>query len=292
MTSIRLGYIGLKVSKPDAWHAYATNFLGMMAAAPSPGGAARYRLDDYAYRVFVEEGELDDLSLIGLEVADLETLDAVRRQLALAGFAVDEASAELKAERGVCGLYTAQDPMGIPVELYCGPTVVSHEPFASPTGVRFVTGEQGLGHLAVATTKLAETRNFYLEGLGFRQADTICMQLGPELSIDLEFYYGNPRHHTVAIAPLPFPAPKRIHHMMLQVESLDEVGHTMDRAKACGVTLTQTLGRHSNDKMVSFYCSTPSGFELEYGYGAIEVHEEDWSMARHDRISAWGHHRL
>ncbi|PMZ85522.1 2,3-dihydroxybiphenyl 1,2-dioxygenase, partial [Pseudomonas sp. FW306-2-11AD] len=90
-------------------HAYATNFLGMMAAAPSPGGAARYRLDDYAYRVFVEEGELDDLSLIGLEVADLETLDALRRQLALAGFAVDEASAELKAERGVCGLYTAQD---------------------------------------------------------------------------------------------------------------------------------------------------------------------------------------
>jgi 2,3-dihydroxybiphenyl 1,2-dioxygenase len=292
MTSIRLGYIGLKVSKPDAWHAYATNFLGMMAAAPSPKGAARYRLDDYAYRVFVDEGDLDDLSLIGLEVADHETLDAVQRQLALAGFAVAEGSAELKAERGVSGLYTTLDPMGIPVELYCGPTVVSHEPFASPTGVKFVTGEQGLGHLAVATSKLAETRNFYLDGLGFRQADTISMQLGPELTIELEFYYGNPRHHTVAIAPLPFPAPKRIHHMMLQVEELDQVGHTMDRAKANNVTLTQSLGRHSNDKMVSFYCSTPSGFELEYGYGAIEVHEEDWTMARHDRISAWGHHRL
>jgi len=33
-------------------------------------------------------------------------------------------------------------------------------------------------------------------------------------------------------------------------------------------------------------------FELEYGYGAIEIHEPDWSMARHDRISAWGHHRV
>ena len=26
-----------------------------------------------------------------------------------------------------------------------------------------------------------------------------------------------------------------------------------------------TLGRHSNDQMVSFYMSTPSGFEVEYG---------------------------
>jgi biphenyl-2,3-diol 1,2-dioxygenase len=43
--------------------------------------------------------------------------------------------------------------------------------------------------------------------------------------------------------------------------------------------------------MVSFYCSTPSGIEIEYGYGAIEVPQADWRMARHDRISSWGHKR-
>lgn len=292
MSGIQLGYLGLEVSDPEAWARYATGFLGLAASAPSPAGAARYRLDDRAWRLAVQTGPLDDVSFIGLEVADRETLMATVERLTANGVDVVEASAQQKAERGVMALYLTQDPQGIPVELYAGPTIVSHEPFASPTGVSFVTGDQGLGHLAIATSDLARTRAFWLDGLGFRQADTILMQMSPELAIDLEFYYGNPRHHTVAFAAIPFPVPKRIHHMMLQVETLDQVGHTLDRARDAGVTVTQTLGRHSNDKMVSFYCATPSGFELEYGYGAVEIRDPDWTLARHDRISAWGHHRV
>lgn len=292
MTSMRLGYIGIKASDIDAWKRYATQFMGLMDGGTSPSGSALFRLDDNAWRISVEKGAEDDLAFIGLEVPDLETLAAVRQRLAAAGAAFTEGSAELKAERGVIDLVTATDPSGLQVEIHCGPTIVSHLPFASPCGVRFVTGDQGLGHLALASDKLAETRAFYLDALGFRQADTIRMQFGPDAHIDLEFYYANPRHHTLAIAPVPFKLPKRVHHMMVQVETLDQVGHAIDRLKACDVRMTQSIGRHSNDKMVSFYCTTPSGFELEYGFGAIEVDASDWSMARHDRISAWGHHRV
>ena len=28
-----------------------------------------------------------------------------------------------------------------------------------------------------------------------------------------------------------------------------------------------TLGTHTNDRMTSFYVRTPSGFEIEYGFG-------------------------
>ena len=41
--------------------------------------------------------------------------------------------------------------------------------------------------------------------------------------------------------------------------------------------------------MISFYMKTPSGFDLEFGYGGLQV---DW--ARHNafeftRVSLWGH---
>ena len=74
MSGIQLGYLGLQVSNPAAWANYATQFLGAMAAPAAPSGAARYRLDDRAWRIAVSEGPLDDVDFIGLEVADLATL--------------------------------------------------------------------------------------------------------------------------------------------------------------------------------------------------------------------------
>jgi biphenyl-2,3-diol 1,2-dioxygenase len=292
MSVIGLGYLGLNVSSVDAWKIWARDFLGAMDAPASPAGVERLRIDDHAWRIALEPGDKDDLAWIGLETAGPAELRALNQRLIEAGVEVEIASPELLAERGVMGLVRCRDPEGLGVELYYGPTHLTHIPFVSPAGARFVTGEQGLGHLAIATADLPATRRFYLELLGFRQSDMIRMAMGPTFHIDLEFYYCNPRHHTLAIAPLPMAPPKRMHHLMVQVESLDQVGFALDRAERTGTRLVQTLGRHSNDKMASFYVETPSGFELEYGYDAIEVDAETWTMARHDKISSWGHKRL
>lgn len=292
MSVIGLGYIGLNVSSVEAWTTWAHDFLGAMAAPDSPAGVKRLRLDDHAWRVALEPGDRDDLARIGLEVAGPQALAELRARLAGAGVEVADAGPELLAERGVMGLVSCRDPEGLPVELYYGPTHLTHAPFVSPQGARFVTGPQGLGHVVLATADLAATRAFYLDLLGFRQSDTIRMALSPTFALDLEFYYCNPRHHTLAVAPLPALPPKRMNHMMVQVESLDAVGFALDRAAATGTPVTQTLGRHSNDKMVSFYVATPSGFELEFGYDALAVDAQTWTMARHDRTSSWGHKRL
>lgn len=294
MTTISLGYVGLNVSDIEAWKAYARDFLGVMEAETSASGVNRLRIDDNAWRIALEPGQEDDLAYLGLEVAGPDEFEAVCNRLAQAGIDYSRASAEQISDRGVMDMVTCVDPAGMSIELHYGPKVASHIPFASPQGVRFVTGEQGFGHVAIATeaNKIEAMRHFYLNALGFRQADTIRMTMGPGLAIDLEFYYGNPRHHTIALAPLPMPAPKRLHHLMLQTETIDEVGFALDRAGPAGVRITQSLGRHSNDKMISFYCDTPSGFELEYGHGAIEINAPEWRIARHDRISSWGHKRL
>ena len=286
-----LGYIGLGVSSIEAWRTFCVDVLGTMPAAASPAGAARYRIDDQAWRIAVEAGE-DDLSYVGFEVAGKSELEEMRRRLTDAGVAVGDGDLDRLAERGVTGLLICQDPEGLAVEIYYGPTLTTEIPFASSAGVSgFVTADQGIGHVVLTTSNIEASRAFYQDILGFRLSDIIRMTPVPNFHIDLEFYHCNRRHHTLALAPTPMKAPKRLHHFMLQTNTLDEVGFALDRASQAGVRIAQSLGRHTNDQMVSFYAETPSGFEVEYGYGALEVDVGAWRVARHDKMSTWGHKR-
>jgi 3,4-dihydroxy-9,10-secoandrosta-1,3,5(10)-triene-9,17-dione 4,5-dioxygenase len=50
-----------------------------------------------------------------------------------------------------------------------------------------------------------------------------------------------------------------------------------------------TLGEHTNDHMTSFYVTTPSGFQIEYGCNGLVVDDDTWQVAHYDAISTWGH---
>ncbi len=284
-----LGYIGLSVKDPTAFADFATGVLGMMPGEPA-NGCARFRIDEAAWRFHVEPGEADDVAFLGFEVAGPAELEALNERLAQGGVAVGNGDPDKLAERGVLGLVTCKDPDGLDVEIFYGPTLRTETPFVSPQAVtRFVTGEQGLGHVVLTTKDVDAARRFYAGLLGFRLSDVIRMRLSPEFSIELEFYHCNARHHTLALAPLP--APRRLHHFMVQVPTLDEVGYALERAEAAGTPIAQTLGRHTNDRMVSFYVRSPAGFEVEYGFGALEVDDDLWRVTRHDAGSSWGHKR-
>ncbi|HLY79119.1 MAG TPA: VOC family protein [Caulobacteraceae bacterium] len=284
-----LGYLGFQVKDADAWETFATGVLGLMPGEAA-GAARRYRLDDLAWRIAVEPGEADDLAYVGFEVAGPAELEAVRARLSDGGIAVGNGDPELLTERGVLGLISCQDPDGLPVEVFYGPTLRTETPFASPAGVAaFVTGDQGLGHIVLATRDMAAARRFYQDILGFRLSDVIRMRVGPQFSFDMEFFHCNPRHHTLALMPIPMP--KRLHHFMIQVPTLDAVGFALERATAAAAPITASLGRHTNDQMVSFYSRTPAGFEVEFGQGAIEVDDATWRVGRHDKPSSWGHKR-
>lgn len=286
MSVASLGYLGFRVSDPGAWTEFATGVLGLMPVT-SPAGAQRFRADDHAWRIALEEGPENDVAYIGFEVAGAAELQAVRGRLTAAGVAIEDGDDALAAEREVLGLLRCQDPDGLAVEIYYGPSERSETPFVSPTGAAFVTGEQGAGHVVLATQDIEAARAFYCDALGFRLSDVIRMQFGPDFALDLEFFHCNPRHHTLALVPAP--APTRLHHFMLQAATLDQVGFALDRATAANAPIAQSLGRHTNDQMVSFYAVTPAGFQVEYGWGAREV-DATWRVTRYDKISIWGHH--
>ncbi len=54
--------------------------------------------------------------------------------------------------------------------------------------------------------------------------------------------------------------------------------------------ITRGVGRHPNDRELSFYVMTPSGFELEIGWDALTVEESSWEAGRsYPNMSTWGH---
>jgi len=84
--------------------------------------------------------------------------------------------------------------------------------------------------------------------------------------------------------------PKRMHHVMVEVRELDDVGRAYDLCLQRGL-VARSLGRHINDHMVSFYLKTPSGFFLEYGWGG-RVIEGPSEVVTYRMGSLWGHHAL
>jgi len=98
---------------------------------------------------------------------------------------------------------------------------------------------------------------------------------------------GSGRHHSLALAEMPNPA--GCVHVMVEVNSMTEVGLAYDRREKLGVKLMATLGQHENDRMTSFYMMTPGNFALEYGWGGIEVDPKSWQTTHTKQVSVWGH---
>ena len=283
-----LGYIGLEVSDLPRWRTFATDFLGLMDVSATPD-ALKLRMDSREWRIAVNQGAKDDLVFAGFEVPDAAALAAVVASLKSIDVET-KSDLELAKTRGVTALVTCTDPSGVAVEIFHGATERFDEPLLSPAGVQgFLTGDQGMGHVVLYAMEPKKTIQFYVEGLGFKLSDNIDMPLGGGATLELTFLHCNPRHHTLAIAPIPVP--KRMNHFMVQVQNMEDVGFAYDRAERLGFKIANTLGRHTNDHMFSFYAQTPSGFDVEFGWGARTI-GPDWTVVRHKANSTWGHKRL
>jgi 3,4-dihydroxy-9,10-secoandrosta-1,3,5(10)-triene-9,17-dione 4,5-dioxygenase len=189
-------------------------------------------------------------------------------------------------------MITFEDPSGSTLEVFHG-AALEHRRVVSQYGHRFVTGEQGLGHVVLSTPDDAASLHFYRDVLGFRLRDS--MRLPPQAvgrpadgePAWLRFFGCNPRHHSLAF--LPLPTPSGIVHLMIEVENTDDVGLCLDRALRRKVPMSATLGRHVNDLMLSFYMKTPGGFDVEFGCEGRTVSDESWIARESTAVSLWGH---
>jgi len=283
----QLGYLRFAVREVGAWGEFLEGVVGLSAGEAVPGGGATYRVDDHAVRLFLEPGESDDVCGIGWELPDPTTLAQVVDRLREGGYRVSRSDTSACRRRGVEILVETEDPAGVPIELYCGP---QRAPAARSELVQdgFVAEEDGLGHVVLASGELGAGRRFYCDILGLRESDQIVANLG-DAEIRVLFLHANSRHHSLALVA-GSPLPKRVHHFMLEMRSLEDVGRALDRCLEAGVPIARSLGMHPNDRMLSFYALTPAGFELEIGWGGLRIeHEETWSTQTYRELSTWGH---
>ncbi|MCB9683231.1 MAG: VOC family protein [Alphaproteobacteria bacterium] len=274
---MQLGQLGFEVHDVGAWSAFLAEVVGLQ-----PVGDGRWRMDGHAWRFQVTEGPADDLSYVSWELAP-EAFDATVARLRTAGVEVVEADPDA---RDVQRRVTFVDPAGIPTELTTGNARQAAPPELPLVPHGFVADALGLGHVVLSTRDKAASVRFYTELLGARLSDHIvCQYFGHD--VDLSFFHVNARHHSVAFGG---PQRHRLNHFMLEATWLDDVGLAYDRAIRSGTRIHQTLGRHPNDGMLSFYARTPSGFQYEIGWGGVRVDDATWQPGTHHAISTWGHH--
>lgn len=289
MTKVtELAYVVFEVSDLAAWEHFATSLLGLQLGERFEGGFG-LRTDAKAHRWIITEGPADDLVRSGFAVESNAALDSLVSTLTEAGVRITEADAALCAARKVDRLVLVTDPIGNELELVTG-LADAETPFRSDIMLGdFVTGDGGAGHEVLLSKGVPreDYLAFYRDLLGFRVSDTIVEELAPGMVADLIFLHCNPRHHSLAIGDLPHP--KKIHHCMLEVSDMRDVGMAHDRCLDAKQPFEMTLGMHPNDRMFSFYVRTPSGFSVEYGWGGLLIDSNTWEVATLDRLHTWGH---
>ncbi|MFD4407506.1 VOC family protein [Nocardia sp. NPDC058499] len=290
MTEIKaLGYVRVQATDMDRWRELGFDVLGFAPGFGDETDALHFRMDERASRITVERGDVDRVTAVGWEVRDAPALRRLTAILDAAGFAYTPMTQELadrrKVEAGIC----MKDPGGTPLEFFHGP-VLEHSPVVTKYGQKFITGEQGLGHVVMPTTNFDESFVFYTETLGFLSRGAFRMPAPPEMGpLRIRFMGVNQRHHSLAIMPSMEGRDPGLIHVMVEVDELDAVGRAYDQVMARDFPVSSTLGRHTNDKMISFYVRVPGGWDIEYGTGGKLVDEAYYTAEEITADSYWGH---
>ena len=278
-----LSYIGIKSTLKDDWGAFATKILGMQLF-DTAGGTSVFRMDDQAQRLFVCNESDESIACIGWEVETKADLEVFGSRLEANGIAVFHGPQSLKSERYVKDLLWFIDPAGFRVELVWSPeqSQVQFVPGRPIEGFR--TGPLGMGHVVLHVDNVDQIVVFYREIMGFQLSDY------GNSPIPLYFFHMNERHHSLA-----FVGSKNsgFHHFMIEYDNLDDVGQGYDLAQTGLADIAYTIGRHTNDYMISYYAYTPSGFFVESGWGGRIIDPQTW--VPHEITlgpSFWGHERL
>ena len=258
-----LGYLGFGVSNLTKWKEYATEVIG--AEWFEEGDVAYLRFDLWHHRIILHQDACDDLLYVGWRVSDAQALDAMAEKLKAAKIKFSVGTSAEASQRKVMGLLKLMSPGDIPTEIFWGPQVDAHKPFhpGRPLFGRFKTGDNlGFAHIVLREHGTAEP--FY-KTLGFKGTAEYKVEIPGGIVVTPVFMYCNERQHSLAYAL--GPGAKRCHHMMLEYTDVKDMGQAHDIAKKMGVEFTMSIGTHANDGALSFYTASPSGWQVELGWG-------------------------
>ncbi|MFE3033788.1 VOC family protein [Streptomyces canus] len=287
--AVHLGYIVIETNRFTDWRRFGTDAIGMHHDSLSRD-LMRFRLDDQECRFLLRRGPSEDVVATGWHIDDHTAFEQIEARIRAHGVPLSVGTDEETALRGVERLLRFPGPKGITQEIYTTP-MASAEPLRMLAS-GFVTGDSGMGHIALTSTRPAQIRGYFNTVFDARLTDYIDETISG-VKLKIRFLRVNERHHSVAVATtrgLPIdPIRTRVQHLNIQAASLDDVAQSYQRVHELGFNMALSVGQHTNDRELSYYARTPSGFEWEVGWNPIVVDETTWEPTTHQGISVWGH---
>ena len=286
----RMGYVLVESNARDRWRTFATEGIGLHGDDVENGVLA-FRMDGHQRRFIVKPGPSEDVLALGWQVSDVDTLKEILGRLRKDNIPVQEITGAEAQLRGIVHGYQILGPKRTLIELFVEARTSSQPLHMNASG--FVTGDIGMGHVAITSKAPEAMMKFWQRYFDARHTDTIEASISG-LNLQIEFMRLNPRHHSVAIAATKGlrmdPIRTRLQHINLEVATLDDVTNAYRRCRKLGFKVAMDVGLHTNDKDLSFYVVTPSGFQIECGWNPVLVEDEtNWVPQVHQGISLWGH---
>ena len=217
---VRMGYIIIESRKLNDWRRFLRDGVGVHVEEVPPNHI-RVRLDDYRTRFIISRGDAEDATTIGWELVSHESFDQIIGRLAAANIPFVEGNDEETAIRTVERLVRFPGPNGLIQEVFTRPEITD-DPLLMKNREGFVTGESGMGHVAITTTRPKEMRTYYDSLFNARLSDYIDETVtGAKLKV--RFLRVNQRHHSIAIANTVGvkinPIRTRVQHLNIEVAS-------------------------------------------------------------------------
>src|SRR6516225_1364020 len=156
---VHLGYVVIETQKFSDWRRFGRDAIGMHLDEGAPD-SMRFRLDDNECRFLLQRGPAEDVTALGWQIDDHCTFDEILARVSGHGVPTTQGTAEDAALRGVERLTRFPGPNGLVQEIF---TVARRSDTPPDMAVRggFVTGEAGIGHVAVTSKKPHQIRGYY-----------------------------------------------------------------------------------------------------------------------------------
>ncbi|MGX1675490.1 VOC family protein [Streptomyces sp. NPDC055400] len=288
MDILGIGYVGVESPNYRDWLTFGPEVLGFGLAPAREGDETVFlRMDDRRYRIAVHPGESEQLAYIGWEIANRPAYDAAIAKLQDAGVEVSVGDAELAEKRGVTELVQFTDPVGYRHELFYGQKFTQRSFVPGRPHAGFVADELGVGHLVLIIPEYPpELDDFLANVMGFRWFGHGMGGYRGQIG-----FWGtklSTLSHNIAYGMIP--GHRGLHHIGIGVNDLDDVGIAHDLVQERGTGMVYSLGKHTQDPVISFYPITPSGFAFEYINGGMT--SANWGLISErnpETLSVWGH---
>jgi 2,3-dihydroxybiphenyl 1,2-dioxygenase len=250
--------VGVGMPDRERFESFARDLLGFPVSRSPDGKVTYVRSDQYQHRIAARTATQPVLNYVGFDVGGPQQLAEWETKLTAAGIRWRQGGPEECAERHVANFIEFPDPDGHPLALAHG-FEVDNEPVRYTRELSVLR----LGHVLLTVKDTQRSHEFYTGVLGFRLSDWVNV----DENIRLCFLRCNERHHSMAFAPcMPGKSP-RLQHIMLEVETLDDVMRSYHFLRIRKAPIGMGPGRHINCQTVHVYVQTPGGFAVEFGWG-------------------------